>query len=276
MTSSELPGVRNGDDLGAPAVPASAYDEGYFLHGCMGADEWRESGGRRAAGLYEAMLRRASMHPGTRLLDIGTGRGELLVTALELGAEEAVGVDYSAAAIDLARRTLTAAGAPPAAMALRADARRLPVEDGRFDLVTMLDVVEHLSPSELALSLTEACRALRPGGAIFIHTMPNRLIYDVTYRLQRLRPGRRRRWPVDPRNELERRMHVNEQSPSTLRSAVRNAGFEAVRIGLGEWVYTEFVPESRPRSTYHRLARVPVLNRFAIADLYARGRRPSP
>jgi ubiquinone/menaquinone biosynthesis C-methylase UbiE len=265
------------EGLSAPHVPASAYDEEYFLHGCMGADEWRESGGRDAAGLYEAMLRRASMRPGMRLLDIGTGRGELLVAALELGAEQAVGVDYSAAAIDLARQTLAAAGAPAAAEALRADARRLPVDDSRFDLVTMLDVVEHLSAPELELSLAEAHRALRPGGAVFVHTMPNRLVYDVTYRLQRgLLPSRRRRWPADPRNELERRMHVGEQSPGTLRSALRRARFEEVEVRPGDWVYTDFVPEQGPRATYHRLARVPLLRRIAIADLYATARKPSP
>jgi SAM-dependent methyltransferase len=261
--------------LRAPTVPASAYDEGYFLHDCMGADEWRESGGRRAAALYGAMLRMADMRPGVRLLDIGTGRGELLVTALDLGADEAVGVDYSAAAVELARRTLSAAGSPPGADALLADARRIPVDDGRFDLVTMLDVVEHLSPPELALSLAEAHRALRPGGTLFIHTMPNRLIYDVTYRIQRsLSPGRRRAWPADPRNELERRMHVNEQTPAGLRFALRDAGYAAVRVRLGEWIYTDFLPDRRAGATYHRLARVPVLRRFAVADLYALARKP--
>jgi ubiquinone/menaquinone biosynthesis C-methylase UbiE len=265
------------DGLRAPRVPASTYDEDYFLHDCMGSDEWRRTEGREPAGLYEAMLRRASMRPGTRLLDIGTGRGELLVAALELGAEQAIGVDYSAAAIDLARRTLAAAGAAPAAEALRADARRLPVATSSFDLVTMLDVVEHLAAPELDRSLAEARRALRPGGVLFIHTMPNRLIYTVTYRLQRaLLPSRRRTWPADPRNELERRMHVGEQSPGGLRSALRRAGFEEIRVRLGDWVYTDFVPQREPRSTYHRLARVPLLRRIAIADLYATARKPSP
>lgn len=268
---------RVGNDLADPSVPATAYDESYFLHSCMGANEWRESGGRRPAGLYEAMLRRAGMQPGARVLDIGTGRGELLVTALELGAEEAIGVDYSVAAVDLAHETLKATGSPGKARAMLADARRLPVDDGRFDLVTMLDVVEHLSPPELTQSLSEARRALRPRGTVFIHTMPNRLIYEVTYRFQRsLVPGRQRHWPADPRNDLERRMHVNEQSPGTLRSALLDAGFEAVRVELGDWVYTDFVPAERPKSTYHRLARAPLLRRFAIADLYARARKPSP
>ena len=110
------------------------------------------------------------MKPGWQVLDIGTGRGELVRVALEWGAVEAVGVDYSEAAIELARKTLAQAGNPPGARIELADARRIPVDDDRYDLVTLLDVVEHLTPDELELSLAEARRALRPGGLLLTCT----------------------------------------------------------------------------------------------------------
>jgi ubiquinone/menaquinone biosynthesis C-methylase UbiE len=243
----------------------------------MGADEWRESAGRDVARMYASMLDLAGLEPRMRVLDIGTGRGELVRVAIEKGAARAVGVDYSPAAIELANETLRAAGDPPGAEVILADARRIPVEDGRFDLVTMLDVVEHLSPEELQRSLEEAARALTPGGRIFVHTAPTPLIYAVTYRLQRwLRPDRWRRWPADPRNDFEHRMHVNEQRPGSLRRALRRAGFAQVRVWLGQWVYADFVPDLRARRLYHRLARVPSLRRFGVADLFARGSRPAP
>jgi SAM-dependent methyltransferase len=261
--------------LGAPAVPSEQYDRDYFLHGCMGADAWRESQGKRIDALYPGMLGLADVRAGEAVLDIGTGRGELLRAAVEAGASEAVGVDYSAAAIDLTRETIAAAGIEDRASGLVADARSMPVADAHFDLVTMLDVVEHLTPGELHETLIEAHSKHRPGGRIFIHTMPSPLIYEVTYRLQRLIPvWRLRSWPADPRNEFEHAMHVNEQRIGTLRRAIRRAGFEDARAWPGAWIYTDFLERERSKRTYHRLARIPGLRRFGIADLFARGVNP--
>jgi cyclopropane fatty-acyl-phospholipid synthase-like methyltransferase len=38
----------------------------------------------------------------------------------------------------------------------------------------MLDVVEHLTPTELDRTLAQARRILAPGGRLYIHTFPNR------------------------------------------------------------------------------------------------------
>lgn len=262
-------------ELSEATVSPEEYDEEYYLYACMGADRWRESDGREADWLYDGMLSRAGMREGLRVLDIGTGRGEMIVAAVRRGAAKAVGVDYSKAAIELSRTTLEQAGNPPQARALHADARALPVPDSSFDLAILADVIEHLSPGELATTLDQAYRALAPDGRIFVHTAPNRFIYDVTYRVQRnLLPRRRRRWPREPRNQHELRMHVNEQTTGSLAKELRGAGFERVSVSLGEWIYTDFVPSERARRTYYRLARVPGLRRLAVCDLWAIAHRP--
>lgn len=244
--------------LAAPAVAADAYDREYYLHGCMGADEWRSSDGARVSGLYAGSLIRAGLQPGERVLDLGTGRGDLLP-----------------AAIELATTTLERAGNPPGARAELADARRAPVDDAAFDLVTMLDLVEHLSPAELTTSLGQAMRALRPGGRVFVHTAPNARVYELTYRLQRRARGRRRRnWPENPRSHHEREMHVNEQTARSLRGSLRTAGFAGARVAYGRWVHTDFVPDERAKRTYKALARLPLLRRLAIFDLFAIAYRP--
>lgn len=270
---SEAVGESSGP-LEPPAVAAKVYDEDYYLHWCAGYEEWGDSGGSRPDALYEGSLTKARMRPGDVLVDLGTGRGELLAVAVSRGASRAVGVEYSHSALDFARKTLGASGAESRAIVLAADTRRLPLPDAMADLVTMLDIVEHLTPPELHQTLLEARRVLRPGGRLFAHTTPTRTIYDVTYRIQRLAvPGRRRSWPVDPRVELERVMHVNEQTRGSLTRALRSAGFGNVNVERGEWIHDTFVPEGKPRHLYHRLARHRLTAWLAIADLWAEATR---
>jgi ubiquinone/menaquinone biosynthesis C-methylase UbiE len=205
-------------------------------------------------------------------VDIGTGRGELLVAALEKGASRAIGIDYAETAVDMARRTLAAHGGDPRAEVRLADARRLPVDDATADLVTLLDVVEHLSPHELARTLVEARRVLKPGGRVWIHTLPSRLIYSVTYRgLRILWLGALRGWPADPRNDYERAMHVNEQTCGSLRRSLEQAGFTDARAWPGDWFYADFVPSRTARRAFRELAQRRVTRRFGMASIFASG-----
>jgi cyclopropane fatty-acyl-phospholipid synthase-like methyltransferase len=252
------------------------YDETYYKQWCAGFAEWSASDGAQVAGIYLGVLSLAAMKKGEVLIDVGTGRGEMLAVAIEMGAGRAIGVEYSPVAVDMARHTLEVHGIGDRAEVILVDARSIPVPDATGDLVTMVDVVEHLTPRELHDSLVEARRLLKPGGRVFIHTMPNRTIYEVTYKIQRLLiPGRRRRWPADPRqNDYEHQMHVNEQTVPALRRALRAAGYADVRVRLGKWIYTDFIPDERARKLYHRLARLPYVARLGVGDIFAEARKP--
>ena len=262
------------DALPPAAVPASVYDESYYLTHCMGYAEWRDSGGAEMGAQYEGVLEyKVGLRAGEALLDIGAGRGELVVAAAARGAR-AVGVEYSTTAVELSRQTLAAHGDPPGALVILADARALPLPDSDFDVVTMLDVIEHLTPGEQAHVLAQARRVLRPGGRLHVHTAPNRLIY-TTYRVQRaLHPGRVRRWPRQPRHQYELTMHVGEHSARSLRRALTIAGFERVEVTHGEWVYESFVPDERARRLYWRLAAYRLTKPLGCADLWGVAVRP--
>jgi SAM-dependent methyltransferase len=71
---------------------------------------------------------------------------------------QALALDYSAAAVGIGR----ARGID----AMRADARDLPVRSDAFDLVTALDVIEHIDEDYLVTA--EIARVLRPGGTALI------------------------------------------------------------------------------------------------------------
>ncbi len=257
--------------LPPPAVSPEAYDERYYREMCAGYEEWAATDGAGASGVYAGTLEMARFAPGEVVLDLGTGRGELLAVAVERGAARAIGVEYSPDAVRLARQTLASRGVEDRCEVVLADARDVPLEDGIADLVTLIDVVEHLTPAELDLALAQALRLLAPGGRLIAHTMPNRTVYEVTYRLQRLAwPPRRRRWPADPRNPYEHRMHVNEQTVRSLRSALTRACFADVEAWTGAMRYADFVPDERARALYWRLAARRPTRRLGAFDLWAR------
>jgi SAM-dependent methyltransferase len=88
-----------------------------------------------------------------RILDVGCGTGANLEMLAQFG--EAEGVDVSTEALDFCQtRGLK--------NVRQGEAERLPYEDQSFDLVTGLDVVEHLD-NDLA-GLQEMRRVLRPNG----------------------------------------------------------------------------------------------------------------
>lgn len=260
-------------ELPAPVVAPEVYVEDYYTATCGGHEAWSASGGASSDGMYAGFLLRAGFAAGEVLVDLGCGRGELLAEAVARGAARAVGVEYSESAVRLAQQTLQAQGTGARAEVIRCDLRAVPLPDGVADLVTLLDVVEHLSPHELAAALAEARRLLRPGGRILVHTMPNRSVYSVVYRGLRLAAGRWRVWPADPRNDWERLMHVNEQTVRSLRVSMVAAGLRDVRVETGEWVYTDFLPDPRFRRVFTAMARVPWLRSLAVGNLWGQAVR---
>jgi SAM-dependent methyltransferase len=100
-----------------------------------------------------------------RLLDIGCGTGANLPLLRSFAGPSGsvTAMDFSPLALQFARDQLSDDTAKNLSM-LRGDAQCLPFEDDSFDVVTMLDVLEHLSDDCLALA--EVQRVLRRGGAL--------------------------------------------------------------------------------------------------------------
>lgn len=158
----------------------------------------------------------ADLSPGSAL-DVGAAGGGNTQVLTSLGWS-AVALEYSGdGALVAAQRGLST---------LRADACHLPFADGSLDLVTALDVLEHLEDD--AAAAAEIRRVLRPGG---------KLVVTV---------------PVDPRlwsAHDEAVGHVRRYTRSSLLALVVRAGLEVESARSWMVLLRPAVALARRRST---------------------------
>jgi len=141
-----------------------------------------------------------------RLLDIGCALGHMGEAARRRGWDVYV-TDVSEYAAQEARKQfgLNAFVSPP---------EKLPVKPERFEMITMYDIVEHLShPLEL---LTDVRRALTQNGILHI-TTPN--AHSLSAKLMG------RHWYHIKPDE-----HLLYFTPETIRSVLERSGFEVIKI----------------------------------------------
>jgi SAM-dependent methyltransferase len=101
------------------------------------------------------------------LVDIGCGDGKLIASLCsEFKTKSFHGIDYSQQAILLANGLCRA---PNAKFSVRDIVNQPPAED-RFDVATLIEVVEHIPPAELPAFLAAAKQTLRPGGYLICTT----------------------------------------------------------------------------------------------------------
>lgn len=165
----------------------------YEAHDTLEATHWWFVARAR---IIMSLLRRelpAGARP--RIIDLGCGTGGVLLHLRELGP--AAGVDASPEAVAIAREKT---GTDVRLGALPAD---IPFERGTFDVVTVLDVIEHVDDD--VASLHTAYDLLAPGG-LLVCTVPAHMYLWSEH---------------DVLNEHKRRYSRRE-----LTTKIRKAGFE--------------------------------------------------
>jgi arsenite methyltransferase len=159
------------------------------------------------------VLQAFSLHPGDRVLDVGSGPGFL---ASAMG--EAVGASGWICGIDISEPLILIANAYCAHQSWvefrHGDAARLPFLDGHFDVVVSTQVLEYLP--DLQFALADFYRVLRPGGcAVILDTDWDSIVWNTTdpTRMNRILAV----WDE----------HVaNPHLPKTLAQNLREAGFQ--------------------------------------------------
>jgi SAM-dependent methyltransferase len=179
-------------------LPREMQQHTYSIMYAVEGSHWWFAGRRR---IIESFLRRiceqlAAARP--HILDIGCGTGANLEMLSQFGAAE--GVDVSPDALAFCRQR-------GLQNVRQGEAEQLPYEDHSFDLVTALDVVEHLDDD--VAGLKEMRRVLRPGGYALLFV-----------------PAFMYLWGVQDDISHHRRRYTR----ATLQQAVRAAGFEIERF----------------------------------------------
>ena len=126
--------------------------------------------------VWAELLDRLALKGDERLLDIGCGRGAvLLMAAQRLPRGRAVGVDVwsttdqSGNAEQVTRQNAALEGVAERVELHTADMRQLPFEDGSFDVVVSSLAIHNVSGAgERARALREAARVLKKGGKLVI------------------------------------------------------------------------------------------------------------
>jgi SAM-dependent methyltransferase len=155
-------------------------------------------------------------HVRRTLLDIGSHAGRFISFARERG--------WSVEGLEVNERTASHAEARTGATIHRIRAGAVDSLEGRFDAVTLTDVLEHL-PEPVDV-LTRVQRVLQPGGWVAIK-LPCGPAQRVKERARAwLQPGYQPRLAGNL-------VHVNHFSPRSLHLALQRSGFESISIELG-------------------------------------------
>lgn len=225
------------------SVDAAIYGSDYFLERCGGVEFFQKYGYKVLKPSMQFAVRKADLKPGDRVLDIGCGRGELVAHLTEKGFA-ATGIDYSEAAVSCAKDLY-----PKGDFRLVRSDQQL-FEAASFDKIFMLGTIEHLYEPEIAKTLAEIKRLLKPGGACVITTCTNALYYKTrSYRLRAALASFFRLPPPSPsHSEEDKAMHVNEKQFFSLSRSLESLGlpFEVIACPNPKLASIELYGEDLP------------------------------
>lgn len=150
--------------------------------------------------LADYIARYAGLPEDARILEIGCGTGHNLAMLAAFGRVEAIEIDPAARAIASGRLGAAVGGAPLPTLA--------GVERGAYDLIAVLDVIEHIADDVAALRAM--ADRLAPGGKILI-TVPAH------------------QWMWSAHDVVNH--HHRRYSKTTLRAAIERAGLTPGKLG---------------------------------------------
>lgn len=220
------------------ALPDSVkhFNREYFFNEFFdyGGSDYKAAGGSKLPWRLQQVFDLVEVKAGDKILDIGCGRGELLLNCAFKNAF-AFGIDYSPDALHIINEAIAC---KPVDIRRRiklqlADARHLPFKKEVFDIVFITDVLELLSLAESETLLKAVHFVLKPKGVLAIHTAPNKWYFRFGYPFYRLlrliNDGEV--LPIKPRRSPYDYLYINEQNFFSFKYLLRRNNFTG-RVSL--------------------------------------------
>ncbi|HJM89732.1 MAG TPA: ubiquinone/menaquinone biosynthesis methyltransferase [Dehalococcoidia bacterium] len=156
-------------DLFAPDADRAPYVQTMFSDIAARYDLMNSvmTGGRHHA--WRKLAASLLVRPGDRVIDAGSGTGDLAFACVEAGAGEVLGLDFARPMLEHAGAKAARRGGRANAFAL-GDATHLPLPDESADVWCSAFVVRNIP--QLDTALAEAFRVLKPGGRIGVLEIP--------------------------------------------------------------------------------------------------------
>ena len=172
-----------------------------------------------------------SIPDGSEVLDIGCGPGSFLYTLAQMRPRcRGVGVDIADPQINFANEKVASQFENQRISFKRIQEGRLPFEDAQFDIVSMIELIEHIHPHKALNILLEARRVLKPEGRILVTTPNYRSLWPfIEMALEYLSPIK-----YDEQ-------HINKFTPNSFVKFIETAGFRVLNL-KGFFVLALFWP----------------------------------
>lgn len=221
-------------------VDSSVYSKEYYLNTCLGFEKFEKFNGNKLNSRWEKLLSLIKVGKDSKILDVGCGRGDLVLYCAKKGAF-VVGIDYSKDAIDIARNLFKKQNKniQKKIKFYNMDAKNIDFKKNSFDTVVSFDVFEHLYKEELEIVMKKISKVLNRNGTLLIHTEANKIYLNFTHKfyiypvssvliyLNKLFFKKEYAgFSKDPRNELHKIQHVNEPTLFYLKNLFKRHNFE--------------------------------------------------
>jgi len=146
------------------------YTTDYYLDEADGGFEFKQNP-FKLPKCFEQSIKTVRIKEEQSILDIGCGRGDVIYY-LSTKVKKIVGVDYSEDSIRLTTKILSTL---PSYLNSKIELYNMDINEilpklGKFDIVFLLDVVEHMYPEQLEKMYNELFKHLNKGAEIIIHT----------------------------------------------------------------------------------------------------------
>ena len=157
-TLKTKPGASDSEDLAACCVDVYSHPIARWLFG----DSFHPGG----LALTQRVARQAGVGPGSRVLDLGSGRGASAVHLAETLGCEVTGMTLEATGVEAGQHRAMERGVDHLVQFRRGDIQDLPLGDRAYD-VGMMECVLSILPAK-AETLSRLRAALKPGGTVVV------------------------------------------------------------------------------------------------------------